>query len=70
MTRKYLQPRSLTWWASVVPLFAGVIVATEALHGASSLVSSVNAATGGIPAAALINGGLAGIGLRGAMADK
>ena len=70
MTRKYFQPKSLTWWASVAPLVAGVVVATEALHGASSLVSSVNAATGGVPAAALINAGLVGIGLRGAVAEK
>jgi len=64
---KYFRPNSLTWWASVFPLLAGVVVATEPLHGASALVQTINGLTGGVEAAVLINIGLLGIGVRGAM---
>jgi len=66
MTMKYFKPYSLTWWASIAPLLAGLFLATEAIHGASALVQSVQAATG-MSAPVLINIGLAGIGLRGAI---
>ena len=63
---KYFKPFSLTWWASVAPLLAGLFMATEAIHGQSALVASIYAATG-MSAPVLINLGLAGIGLRGAV---
>ena len=63
---KYFQPKSLTWWSSVVPLICGVFIATEPMHGLSDAVASVKLATG-MPAAVLINVGLVGIGLRGAI---
>lgn len=63
---KYVKPKSLTWWSAVVPLACGVFVATEPLHGLSAAVASVKNATG-MSAPVLINIGLAGIGLRGAV---
>jgi hypothetical protein len=68
MLFKYFRPDSLTWWASAVPLFAGVIVAMAAAIPALSPVAAfINAASGDLPAPVLINAGLVGIGLRGAM---
>lgn len=63
---KYFKPRSLTWWASVTPLLCGLVVASEPIHGAAAFAASITAATG-LEAPALINLGLAGIGLRGAI---
>lgn len=63
---KYIQIKSLTWWSSVVPLLCGLFIATEPLHGLSDAAQSVKIATG-MSAAVLINIGLAGIGLRGAI---
>jgi hypothetical protein len=65
---KYLKPRSLTWWSSVVPLICGLILASAPLHNAEALVEAIALATGDVPPAVLINAGLAGIGLRGALA--
>ncbi len=67
MGAKYIKPRSLTWWASVAPLLAGVILATEPLHGWIGLSQTLRNFTGDVPPSLLINAGLAGIGLRGAL---
>lgn len=64
---KYLKLRSLTWWAAVTPLVAGLVMATFPLHGWEALTETVRNMSGDIPPAVLINAGLAGIGLRGAM---
>jgi len=66
MTRKYFKPGSLTWWASVAPLIAGLFLATDGLHGAVGIADAIRTGTG-MSAPVLINMGLAGIGLRGAM---
>lgn len=66
MIEKYFKPKSLTWWASVVPLVLGLFMAFEPLHGLSDLVQAVRNATG-MTAPVLVNTGLAGIGLRGAI---
>lgn len=66
MTR-YFKPKSLTWWASLVPLVSGLVVASTPLHGLDGLTDTINAVTGDTAPAVLINAGLAGIGLRGAM---
>jgi len=66
MIDKYFKPKSLTWWASVAPLFTGVFMAAEPLHGLSGAVDTLRNATG-LTAPVLINMGLAGIGLRGAL---
>jgi hypothetical protein len=64
---KYFKPKSLTWWASACPLVSGLIVASEPLHGLSAIVQTIDNATGGVSPMVLINAGLAGIGLRGAI---
>jgi hypothetical protein len=65
---KYLKPQSLTWWASFVPVIAGVILALSAeVPQLATIASVINAATGGLEPAVLINAGLIGIGLRGAV---
>lgn len=64
---KYLKVKSVTWWASVVPLAAGVFLALEPVHGLTAWAAAVSSATGEVPPAALINAGLFGIGLRGAI---
>ena len=66
MIEKYFKPKSLTWWASVVPLALGLFMAFEPVHGMADLVQAARNATG-MTAPALINLGLAGIGLRGAI---
>jgi hypothetical protein len=66
--RRYFKPRSLTWWASATPLFGGIILALSAAIPAMAPVALViNAASGDLPAPVLINMGLIGIGLRGAV---
>lgn len=69
MVRKYLKPTSLTWLASLVPLLAGLMVATLPLHGLDAIVTTINNLTGGLSAAVMINTGLLGIGVRGAIDD-
>ena len=64
---KYIKPKSLTWWSAVVPLICGLVVASEPIHGLASIVASIDNVTGGVSAAVMINGGLAGIGLRAAL---
>ena len=63
---KYFKPKSLTWWASVTPLILGVFMATEGIHGLLAWVDAVSVGTG-LTAPVLINAGLVGIGLRGAV---
>lgn len=66
---KYLKLKSLSWWASFAPLLAGIITATEHVHGWEDLTLTIHNMTGGMSAAVLINAGLLGIGLRGAIND-
>lgn len=66
--RKYIKPKSLTWWAGAVPLVAGLILALETvLPGLGPVASVVRILTGNVAPALLVNGGLAAIGMRGAM---
>lgn len=65
--RKYFKPDSLTWWASVMPLAAGLFMAFTPVHGFAEWTEALKNTFGGASAAVLINAGLAGIGLRGAM---
>jgi DMSO/TMAO reductase YedYZ heme-binding membrane subunit len=64
--QKYIRPTSLTWWSAVVPLLCGLFMAFEPVHGMSDLAEAIQNATG-MSAPVLINVGLAGIGLRGAI---
>lgn len=66
MSRKYFKPTSLTWWASFVPLCAGLFIVTEPLHGMSVWVGILSEMTQ-LPPSVLINAGLMGIGIRGAV---
>ncbi len=67
---RYFKPYSLTWWASATPLLAGIVKALEAAFPGLSPVSAViDAASGELPAPVLINMGLIGIGLRGAVSQ-
>lgn len=67
MSLKYIKPASLTWWGAVVPVIAGLIVATVDLHHQFSIVNAINGITGGLPPAVMINSGLVAIGFRGAI---
>ena len=64
---KYFKPKSLTWWGAIAPLTAGLVVATEPLHGVGSIVQTIDSVTGHVSPAIMINAGLVGIGFRGAM---
>ncbi len=65
---KYFKPESLTWWASFVPLVAGVVLAMSAATGwLPGWVVFINALTGGVEPAVMVSVGLFGIGLRGAV---
>lgn len=64
---RYVKPDSLTWWASLAPLLAGAVVATEPLHGQAAIVTTINNFTGNMSAAVMINAGLLGVGVRGAI---
>lgn len=65
--RKYIKPLSLTWLASATPLCAGLFMAFEPVHHLSDWARALNLAFGGTSPYLLINAGLVGIGLRGAM---
>jgi len=65
--RKYWKPRSLTFWASFTPLLLGVFSAFTPVHGLTEWAYSIEALTGNIGPYALVNAGLAGIGLRAAI---
>ena len=65
---KYFKPHSLTWWASFAPLLAGVIVAlADVVPGLGQARDVINALSGDMQPALLVNMGLAGIGLRAAL---
>ena len=64
--KKYHMPKSLTWWASCIPLVMGLFIAFEPVHGLAQYADSVRNATG-TTAPILINAGLVGIGLRAAV---
>ena len=67
MIKKYFKPNSMTWWAAIVPLVVGLVVASEPIHGLAAVVQTIDSATGHVSPAILINAGLVGIGFRGAM---
>ena len=68
MQSKYIKPHSVAWWASVAPLLAGIVLALSAAFPALlPLAAIIDAASGGMSAPVLINAGVMGIGLRGAM---
>lgn len=64
---KYIKPRSLTWLASALPLLAGLFIAFEPVHHLADWSKAVSLTFGGASPYLLINAGLIGIGLRGAV---
>ena len=64
---KYFKPRSVTWWASMLPIAAGVFIASEPLHGLTDWAMVVSSLFDDVSPAVLINMGLAGVGIRGAL---
>lgn len=64
---KYIKPQSMTWWVSFLPLSGGVFLATDQFHGMTSLVSVIDELRGDMSAAQMIQLGLLGIGIRGAI---
>jgi hypothetical protein len=65
--KKYIQPRSLTWLASALPCLAGLFIAFEPVHHLTDWARAVSQTFGGTSPYLLINAGLVGIGLRGAI---
>ena len=62
---KYFKPKSLTWWASFVPVIAGLIVAVSTgFPVLAAFAGVINAITGNMMPSVLITAGLVGIGLR------
>ncbi|PPB81748.1 hypothetical protein LV82_00963 [Albidovulum inexpectatum] len=66
---RYFKPWSLTWIASVMPLAAGLFLAFEPVHHLDDWARAISAAFGDASPYVLINAGLAGIGLRGAIGE-
>jgi len=67
LIQKYFKPKSLTWWASVILLAAGVVLALSAnIPTLAPVADLILAFYPGASAGMLINLGLMGIGLRGA----
>lgn len=65
---KYFKPTSLTWWAAVFPLVGGLLLMiSKIIPGLEDVAAAVNTFWPGADGVVLINIGLAGIGLRGAM---
>lgn len=65
--QKYVQPLSLTWLASALPCLAGLFIAFEPVHHLADWSRAVSLIFGGTSPYLLINAGLVGIGLRGAI---
>ena len=67
LLRKYVKPTSLTWLASALPLLAGLFLAFEPVHHLADWSKAVSLIFGATSPYLLINAGLVGIGLRGAV---
>ena len=66
---KYVKPKSLSWWASFVPLLGGVVIAlSDVVPSLAPVAQVVRSLAGSMTAAQLVQLGLLGIGLRGAIA--
>ena len=65
--RKYIKPLSLTWLASALPFLAGIFIAFEPVHHLTDWSKAVSLTFGSTSPYILINAGLVGIGLRGAI---
>lgn len=69
--KKYIRPKSLTFWAGAVPLIGGLLIAfSKAVPQLAPIADVAEAVFGTGNASVLINGGIAAIGLRAAVSDK
>lgn len=65
--RRYVKPTSLTWLASALPILAGLFIAFEPVHHLADWARAISRAFGDASPYLLINAGLVGVGLRGAV---
>lgn len=65
--KKYFRPKSLTWWVSVIPLVAGIVLAFAQAFAVAPVVAVIATFAPGMTPAMLVAAGLMGIGLRGAI---
>lgn len=65
--RKYFRPKSVTWWASVTPFVLGLLLAFATAFGWTPVVTLIGIFAPGMGPGVLMNLGLIGIGLRGAI---
>lgn len=63
---KYLKPKSVTWWVSILQIAVGIVLAATA--DGQWVHTFLTNATGGLEPYALISAGAFGVGLRGAIA--
>jgi len=64
---RYVKLTSVSWWGSMVPICLGVFQAALPLHGLDVEAQVIRSMTGGASPYILINAGLVGIGMRGAL---
>lgn len=64
MKMAYIKLKSLTFWASLVPLMAGLLLATENFHELDQISTTIRLMFGETRPHMLINAGVFGIGLR------
>lgn len=65
---KYFKPKSVTWWASVAPIVAGIVlIIGPDVPPLMPVAELIQRAYPGVTPITLINIGLAGVGVRGAM---
>jgi len=67
LINKYVKLKSLTWWAAIVPVFVGVLLALGNVFQWELVVKIINEFAPGVPPAVMINSGLVAIGFRGAI---
>jgi lysylphosphatidylglycerol synthetase-like protein (DUF2156 family) len=65
--KKYFRPKSVTWWVSVIPLIAGLLLAFAQAFAWLPIVALITTFAPGATPSVLVYAGLMGIGLRGAI---
>lgn len=65
--KKYVRPKSLTWWVSVFPIFLGLLLAVAQAFAWTPVIALIAGFAPGMGPGTLVNLGLFGIGLRGAI---
>jgi hypothetical protein len=62
---KYFQPYSLTYWVTLIPGIAGILISGDPLTGWTDLTMALTTATGGLDPQVLIATSAGGVGLTG-----